>query len=137
MVLSPINSEKYIITYKNMADTIVNVDSASYKAGYEAGISEPTNLFFYNNTTYYAKGDAMNTVSLTSYSKYKDLVLNKNLFIVVAGKQGFQYKYDRTAGETTPYFSYNNNNGILTYCGGSSANQDYWHFLYFKILIVE
>ena len=82
-------------------------------------------------------GNQFKTLSLASYDKFHDLRLNENMFIILAGSSGFCYDFDRTSGNTTPFFEYDHTNGILTYCAHYKTSPGYWHYCDFQILIIE
>ena len=126
------------ITYIKDGNSI-NVESALNEL-YEKG-SEPKITFVNNGATYNAIGKEQ-TIDLTSYSNYKDLVLNKNLFLVLHDGSSIvsHYDYDRTSVSSSLGYSYNASTGILTYyvkLNGSLLNMNYYNSVNFKVLIID
>jgi len=101
----------------------------------------PTVSFFNNGATYTAIGSSQ-TINLTSYSGYKNLVLDKNLFLVLANGAAIvsHYDYDRTSVASNLGYTYDASSGILTYgvkLNNNQLNMNYYNSVQFKVLIVD
>lgn len=139
MVLSPVNSEKYIITYRNngitYADNRINPSSASYKNGYSTGYNaKKASIIKIGSGT--VSNPSSTFIDLSSVEGYKTLSYGTNLFCVF--KTSHFYSNNERTVDITYSFSYSPSNGILTISpNNSTATLHYEIRVSFDVYMVQ
>ena len=125
------------ISYINENSEVDNVNDALDELYEKANEQKIT---FVNNGASYTANGTSKTIDLSSYSNYQNLVLNENLFLVLANGAGIvsHYDHDRTSVTSNLGYKYDATTGILTYYVtlGGSLNMNYYNTISFKVLII-